>query len=79
MSKDENKDKIPVKEVSQGHRYNANKKKMGQYLCPECNKTFSSKERAEEHLHAEHSKHLISAHSEYHGEDRNQKHQGNVS
>lgn len=76
MSKDENKDKVPVKELSQGHRYNANKAELGEYLCPECNKTFSTKERAEEHLHAEHSKHLMEEHTEYHGKDTDQRHHG---
>jgi len=75
LSKDENKDKLPVKELSQGHRSNPDKTEVGQYLCPECNKTFSSKGRAEEHLHAEHSKHLTMAHGEYHSKDQNQKHQ----
>ncbi len=74
LSKDENKDRLPVRELSQGHRSNVNKADLGEYLCPECNKTFSSKDRAEEHLHAEHSKHLAAAHPEYHGKDIDQKH-----
>ena len=74
MANAENKDRLPVKELSQGHRTNVNKAELGEFMCPECNKTFSSKDRAEEHLHAEHSKHLTAVHTEFHEKDTGHKH-----
>jgi hypothetical protein len=74
LSKNENKDKLPVKELSIGHRDNASIAKSGDFICPECNKTFSTKERAEQHLHAEHSQHLVIEHTENHSKDFDQRH-----
>lgn len=58
----------------QGHSTAVSQTQEGQYLCPECGKTFSSKEVAEKHLHQIHWEHLRTVHGEYH-EDTGETHQ----
>jgi hypothetical protein len=59
----------------QGHRTSVIQRKEGDYMCPECSKTFDNKDRAEEHLHSEHFEHLRTVHGEFHSKDTNQQHQ----
>jgi uncharacterized C2H2 Zn-finger protein len=40
----------------------------GQFLCPECGKSFESKKEANAHLNSVHLKHLHSVHPEYHAQ-----------
>ncbi|MDR0372136.1 MAG: hypothetical protein LBI79_01015 [Nitrososphaerota archaeon] len=39
------------------------------YMCPECGRTFSIKDAAEQHLHGVHLEHLRRVHPEFHGKD----------
>jgi hypothetical protein len=57
----------------QGHRTSVTRVK-GDFMCPECSKTFDNTERAEEHLHSEHFEHLRIMHGELHDKDKNQQH-----
>jgi len=59
----------------QGHRTSVIQRKEGDYMCPECSKTFDNKDRAEEHLHSEHFEHLRLVHEEFHSQDKNRQHQ----
>ncbi|MGE5556057.1 MAG: hypothetical protein ACM3UY_07345 [Methanocella sp.] len=54
---------------TQGHSTAINQLQSGEFLCPECGKTFDIKDAAEKHLHTVHLKHLRTMHSEYHGKD----------
>jgi len=56
----------------QGHRTSIIQRKEGDYMCPECSKTFNNRDRAEEHLHSEHFEHLRLVHEEFHSQDKNQ-------
>lgn len=59
----------------QGHSIVVSKQKNGDFMCPECGKTFEEKEPAETHLHSEHLEHLRTVHHETHGRDTDKKHQ----
>ncbi|MGD6851618.1 MAG: hypothetical protein ACQCN6_06110 [Candidatus Bathyarchaeia archaeon] len=41
----------------------------GTFMCPECGKTFTTKDAAEEHLHGVHLEHLRNVHGEFHSKD----------
>ena len=49
---------------TQGHSTVVAQGKSGEFMCPECGKTFSGKDEAEKHLHSEHFEHLRSVHGE---------------
>lgn len=58
----------------EGHSTSVSQNQQGQFLCPECGKTFASKDLAEKHLHQEHWQHLRAVHGEYHSTDHNLQH-----
>jgi len=47
-----------------GHSTDAMKTNNGQFMCPECGKTFAKKEAADSHLHETHAEHLQRFHME---------------
>jgi len=49
-----------------GHSTAVTQQKQGEFMCPECGKTFDSKDTAEGHLHSEHMEHLRTVHGEHH-------------
>jgi Zn finger protein HypA/HybF involved in hydrogenase expression len=52
-----------------GHSTAVIKSKDGEFMCPECGKTFEIKDAAEVHLHSVHLEHLRMVHKEFHSED----------
>jgi|WetSurMetagenome_2_1015567.scaffolds.fasta_scaffold1593393_1 hypothetical protein len=72
---DTKKDETNESKHTPGHSIEITQAKTGEFMCPECGKTFETKDTTEKHLHAEHIKHLRAAHSEYHGKDTGHKHQ----
>ena len=52
-----------------GHSTTIAKVGEGEFICPECGKTFDIKEAAEKHLHLVHMKHLKTEHKEFHAKD----------
>lgn len=59
---------------TQGHSTNITDTKENEYMCPECGKTFDTKEVAEQHLHSRHTEHLRLMHGEYHAKDISDQH-----
>jgi uncharacterized Zn finger protein (UPF0148 family) len=47
-----------------GHSTEAMKTNNGQFMCPECGKTFATKETADRHLQEMHEEHLRRFHME---------------
>ncbi len=58
-----------------GHSTAVTQASHGEFMCPECGKTFDSKNTAEGHLHSEHIEHLRSVHGEIHGKDTDTTHE----
>ncbi|MCW3998991.1 MAG: hypothetical protein NWE93_01980 [Candidatus Bathyarchaeota archaeon] len=52
-----------------GHSTAVAKMGEGEFMCPECGKTFTVQDAAEKHLHLVHMKHLRSEHNEFHDRD----------
>ncbi len=52
-----------------GHSTEVMKLGDGEFMCPECSKTFDIQDAAEKHLHLVHIKHLKEEHGEFHGKD----------
>ncbi len=59
-----------------GHSTAVMRSNDGQFMCPECGKTFVVAEAAERHLHGVHLEHLRKVHKEVHGEDVVGRHVG---
>ncbi len=48
-----------------GHSTAVAQEREGEFMCPECGKTFNDKENAEKHLHETHAEHLRAVHGEF--------------
>jgi len=59
---------------TEGHSIEIIVGKVGEFMCPECGKTFKVKDEAEKHLHTVHLKHLRTEHKEFHGDDSEGQH-----